>query len=88
GVDGFNLARTVVPECFGDFIDLVVPELQSRGLHKSAYAPGSMRHKLFGQGDRLPDHHHARQFRQQPSVGSASVTASPSLSTPRAQALA
>nr|WP_312987425.1 LLM class flavin-dependent oxidoreductase [Comamonas koreensis] len=88
GVDGFNLARTVVPECFGDFIDLVVPELQSRGLHKSAYAPGSMRHKLFGQGDRLPAHHHAQQFRQQPSVGGASVAASPSLSTPRAQALA
>ena len=27
-VDGFNLSRTVVPECVEDFVDLVVPELQ------------------------------------------------------------
>ena len=31
GIDGFNLARTVTPECYEDFIDLVIPELQSRG---------------------------------------------------------
>ncbi|MDR2329312.1 MAG: hypothetical protein LBE58_06940, partial [Comamonas sp.] len=76
----------VVPECFGDFIDLVVPELQSRGLHKSAYAPGTMRHKLFGQGDRLPAQHHAQQFRQ--SIQGGGAQASPSLSTQYAQALA
>ncbi|RMX07701.1 LLM class flavin-dependent oxidoreductase [Corticibacter populi] len=57
GVDGFNIARTVVPESFTDFIDLVVPELQSRGLHKRAYEGGTLRHKLFGQGDRLPARH-------------------------------
>src|SRR5215469_1268961 len=31
-VDGFNLSRTVIPECVEDFVDLVVPELQSRNL--------------------------------------------------------
>lgn len=56
GVDGFNLSRTVVPECFDDFIALVVPQLQERGAYKTAYAPGTLRHKLFGR-DRLPDSH-------------------------------
>jgi len=63
GVDGFNLTRTVVPESFEDFIEIVVPELQQRGLHKTAYAEGSLRHKLFGEGDRLPARHHAARFR-------------------------
>lgn len=56
-VDGFNLARTVVPECLDAFIDLVVPVLQERGVFKREYAPGSYRQKLFGGGDRLPDTH-------------------------------
>ncbi|MBV8091109.1 MAG: hypothetical protein JO139_16370 [Alphaproteobacteria bacterium] len=30
-VDGFNLSRTIVPECLESFIDLVVPILQERG---------------------------------------------------------
>ena len=47
-VDGFNLARTVAPECLDDFIDLVVPVLQERGRYKHAYTPGTYRGKLFG----------------------------------------
>ena len=43
GIDGFNLARTVTPECYEDFIDLVIPELQSRGSYKTAYADGTLR---------------------------------------------
>ena len=57
GIDGFNITRTVVPESFEDFVDIVVPELQDRGLHKTAYAPGTLRHKLFGEGNRLPARH-------------------------------
>ena len=53
-VDGFNLSRTVMPECLETFIDLVVPVLQERGLYKRDYAPGTYRQKLFGAGDRLP----------------------------------
>ncbi|EGI77722.1 LLM class flavin-dependent oxidoreductase [Hylemonella gracilis] len=63
GVDGFNLSRTVVPESYEDFIDLVVPELQNRGLYKTGYAEGSLRHRLFGEGDRLPERHAAHAFR-------------------------
>ncbi len=63
GVDGFVLSRTVTPECFADFIDLVVPELQKRGAYKEAYSPGTLRSKLFGAGDRLPPTHPAAAYR-------------------------
>jgi FMN-dependent oxidoreductase (nitrilotriacetate monooxygenase family) len=62
-VDGFNLSRTVMPEGLETFIDLVVPELQDRGLYKTAYGPGTYRHKLFGRGDRLGSDHPAAQAR-------------------------
>lgn len=63
GVDGFNLAYTVMPECFVDFVDLVVPELQRRGAYKSAYSPGTLRAKLFGGADRLTAPHPGADFR-------------------------
>lgn len=64
GIDGFNLSRTVVPESYDDFVDLVVPVLQERGVYKTAYAEGTLRQKLFGQGDRLPARHAAARFRR------------------------
>jgi FMN-dependent oxidoreductase (nitrilotriacetate monooxygenase family) len=69
-VDGFNLSRTVVPESYADFVDLVVPELQDRGIYKTAYADGSLRHKLFNAGDRLPARHAGAAFRQQSALDS------------------
>jgi FMN-dependent oxidoreductase (nitrilotriacetate monooxygenase family) len=63
-IDGFNLTRTVVPESFEDFIDIVVPALQERGLYKTVYEQGSLRRKLFGEGDRLPDRHIGASFRR------------------------
>jgi FMN-dependent oxidoreductase (nitrilotriacetate monooxygenase family) len=62
-VDGFNLSRTVVPECFDDFIALVVPVLQERGVYKTSYAQGSLRGKLFGH-DRLPASHPVAEHRR------------------------
>ncbi len=62
GVDGFNLAYTVMPECMTDFVDLVVPELQRRGIHKDRYTPGTVREKLFGGGPRLRAPHPAARF--------------------------
>lgn len=62
-VDGFNLSRTVMPECLRDFIDLVVPELQSRGIYKTGYAAGTYRAKLFGGGDVLAAPHPAALLR-------------------------
>jgi alkanesulfonate monooxygenase len=63
GIDGFNLAYTVLPECFADFVRLVVPELQNRGAFKTAYAPGTLRRKLFGGADRLPAGHPGAGYR-------------------------
>ncbi|MBC7728945.1 MAG: N5,N10-methylene tetrahydromethanopterin reductase, partial [Microbacteriaceae bacterium] len=62
-VDGFNLSRTVVPECFDDFIALVVPILQERGAYKTAYPSGTLRSKLFGHA-RLPASHAADGHRR------------------------
>ena len=62
-VDGFNLSRTVMPECLRSFIDLVVPVLQERGIYKSAYAPGTYREKLFGEGSLLTANHPAARYR-------------------------
>ncbi|WP_152047518.1 LLM class flavin-dependent oxidoreductase [Aureimonas psammosilenae] len=56
-IDGFNLTRTVTPECWHDFVRFVVPALQERGLYKAAYRTGTLRHRLFGEGDRLPPRH-------------------------------
>ncbi len=65
-IDGFNLSRTVMPECLETFIALVVPVLQARGVFKTAYEPGSYRQKLFGNGDRLPTGHPADTARWRP----------------------
>ncbi len=62
-VDGFNLAYALTPGTFADIADLVVPELQARGVFKHAYAPGTFREKLFGRGARLPSTHPAAAVR-------------------------
>lgn len=62
-IDGFNLTRIVNPGSYRDFIDLVVPELQSRGRYKTAYHAGSLRQKLFRKQDRLPTCHPAAGWR-------------------------
>ena len=62
GIDGFNLAYTVTPGTFVDFVEGVVPILQERGLVQRDYSEGSLRKKLFGE-DRLPASHAASGFR-------------------------
>lgn len=62
-VDGFNLAYAVTPESFEQAVDLLVPELQKRGVYPTAYKPGTLREKLFGEGPLLPKSHPADQYR-------------------------
>ena len=62
-VDGFNLSRTVMPECLEHFIGLVVPVLQERGLYPASPTPGTYRERLFGAGPRLPEGHPAARHR-------------------------
>jgi hypothetical protein len=61
-VDGFNLSRTVLPECFDDVIELVIPILQERGVYKTAYEQGPLRQKLFGE-PRLTGRHIGGRYR-------------------------
>jgi long-chain alkane monooxygenase len=61
--DGLNLGHVVTPASYQDFVDLVVPELQRRGVYRTEYEPGTLRQKLFGRGDRLPDRHPGARYR-------------------------
>lgn len=63
-IDGFNLIRTVTPESFADFVELVIPELQSRGAYKIEYESGTLREKLFDEGSKLPNRHYGSRFRR------------------------
>ncbi|WP_431303715.1 LLM class flavin-dependent oxidoreductase [Sediminicoccus sp. BL-A-41-H5] len=56
GADGFNLSRTVFPECLVEVVEQLVPALQERGAYKTAYAPGPYREKLFGAPRLAPPH--------------------------------
>lgn len=65
GVDGFNLERYVLPGGHRDFVDLVVPELQKRGMFRERYEETTLRERLFGKGrTRLPDTHPGASFRR------------------------
>lgn len=71
-VDGFNLAYAVTPGTWRDIIDHVIPVLRKRGAYPVEYAPGTLRAKLHGAGDRLPEDHRGAGYR----IG-AGVPASP-----------
>lgn len=62
-VDGFNLAYAITPGTFEDIVRYVVPELQERGAYPTEYPPGTLRNKLFGKGDRLPEEHQGSRYR-------------------------
>ena len=65
GLDGFNLTQHLTPRTFRDFIELVVPELQKRGLYRTSYDAGTYRERLLGPGvARLPDSHPGAAFRR------------------------
>lgn len=63
GVDGFNLAYAVAHETFESVAGWLVPELQRRGVYRTAYTPGTLRHQLFGKGDRLSAPHPGASYR-------------------------
>ncbi len=44
--DGFVIAASHVPGAYEDFVRLVVPELQRRGLHRRDYAGPTLRDNL------------------------------------------
>ncbi|PRX64495.1 luciferase-like monooxygenase [Cohnella sp. SGD-V74] len=46
GADGFNLLPRHLPGELDDFVELVVPELQNRGVYRSAYMGNTLRDHL------------------------------------------
>ena len=44
--DGFNITPTVLPEGIDDFVEMVVPELQRRGLFRTEYEGRTLRENL------------------------------------------
>ncbi|MEV5646863.1 NtaA/DmoA family FMN-dependent monooxygenase [Nocardia sp. NPDC052254] len=60
GVDGFNVVPVTTLGWWPEWVDHVVPVLQERGLAQREYEPGTLRHKLFGNGDRIAPDHRAR----------------------------
>jgi FMN-dependent oxidoreductase (nitrilotriacetate monooxygenase family) len=64
-IDGINLTVGTVPGDFEDFVALVVPELQNRGIYKTEYRSGTYREKLFSTGSaRLPSRHVGARYRR------------------------
>jgi len=64
GIDGFNLRQFLTPGTLEDFVEYVVPELQKRGLYRTAYEASTLRENLFGAGrTRLPAEHYGARYR-------------------------
>ena len=58
GVDGFNHFSVDTPVDYESFVDLVVPELQRRGLLRKEYEASTLREHYFGKDQRrLADDH-------------------------------
>ena len=63
-VDGFNLAYALNPGTWEDVIEHLVPELQRRGRYPLDAERGTLRARMFGHGDRLPDSHRGATYRR------------------------
>jgi alkanesulfonate monooxygenase len=46
GADGFNILPPVLPASLNEFVDLVIPELQRRGLFRTEYEGTTLRENL------------------------------------------
>lgn len=62
-VDGFNLAYAITPGTFEDVVEFIIPELRKRDAYPEEYAPGTLRNKLHGAGDRLPETHRGARYK-------------------------
>ncbi|RDW85973.1 luciferase-like protein [Coleophoma crateriformis] len=70
GVDGFNVSYVTNPQSYTDLVELLVPELQRRGIYWDDYAApgGTMRENFYAKPGQchLPDDHPSTQFRWNP----------------------
>ncbi|WP_336511150.1 LLM class flavin-dependent oxidoreductase [Bhargavaea massiliensis] len=63
-IDGFNLAYAITPGTFEDIVELVIPELQKRGIFKKEYGEGTLREKLFGESPYLRRDHIGHSYKR------------------------
>ncbi|MGW9113390.1 NtaA/DmoA family FMN-dependent monooxygenase [Microbacterium sp. NPDC055683] len=63
GIDGINLRQYHSFGTARDFAELVMPELRRRGRLREDGEPTTLRERLFGRGDRLPDGHWGARYR-------------------------
>jgi alkanesulfonate monooxygenase SsuD/methylene tetrahydromethanopterin reductase-like flavin-dependent oxidoreductase (luciferase family) len=64
GIDGINLLQYHSYDTARDFIELVVPVLRDRGRLRREYPRDeTLRDRIFGEGDRLPDRHPGTRYR-------------------------
>jgi long-chain alkane monooxygenase len=63
GIDGFNVYDNNPLRTFPDFVEMVVPELQRRGLVPTSYPGKTLRENVTGGGPRLPVGHPGASYR-------------------------
>ncbi|QMV65642.1 LLM class flavin-dependent oxidoreductase [Pseudomonas berkeleyensis] len=64
GTTGYMLNPLISPGTLSDFAELVVPELQKRGLYRTAAQSGTLRSRLRGdRADHLPGNAYGARFR-------------------------
>ncbi len=64
GVDGVQVMNILLPECYDEFFDHLVPVLQDKGLMQKDYRPGTLREKLFDTSSPdISDRHPAAGYR-------------------------
>ena len=65
-IDGFNMYYCNNPGSYEDVVDLLIPELQRRGMYWLDYPKpgGTLRENMSGKGSRLPDNHPAAIHRR------------------------
>ena len=64
GIDGINLLQYHSYDTARDFVELVAPVLRERGRLRHEYDEReTLRDRIFGEGDRLPERHHATRYR-------------------------
>src|SRR6202012_3540368 len=69
GCDGFNIMPPFLPGGLDDFVELVIPELQRRGLFRTEYEGKTLRENL---GLRRPESRYVKQAENLPAPRAAS----------------
>ncbi len=79
GADGFNMKPALIPDDLEDFINLVVPQLQKRGIFRTEYTGTSLRDHLglkrppnpFSQVSKSRDNYNTQQAGTPTALGSS-----------------